>query len=187
MSNAPVELVGDFDSAEARFLRSQFDDCRIQLIARSLLDERTALLCWQPAADIHPRAVETTSPRVTDRRRRPPVAWYVLEHEPDLRLNPIATSADLQDRYPDHFPSDIVPDQPARKGCLPFPGLFWPVLSTVALGASWGCGRDSLEHGVAGGEEKDADDHHQHRNQRAQSAGDDTQSPGRRPASRPSQ
>ena len=35
MGNPPVELVGDFDSAETRFLRSQFDDCRIELIARS--------------------------------------------------------------------------------------------------------------------------------------------------------
>ena len=126
MSNPPVELVGDFTSAEARFLRSQFDDCRIELIARSLLDQRTALLRWQPAADVPPRAVETTSPRVTDRRRRPPIAWYVLEHEPDLHLTPIAASADLQDRYPGHFPSDIVPDRPARKGCLPFGWMFWP-------------------------------------------------------------
>lgn len=126
MRDKSVELVGDFDSAEARFLRSQFDDCRIELIARSQLDERTALLCWQPAADVHPRAVQTTSPRVTDHRRRPPVAWYVLEHKPDLRLTPIATSADLHDRYPGQFPSDIVPDQPARKGCLPFGRWLWP-------------------------------------------------------------
>lgn len=130
MSNPPVELVGDFKSAEARFLRSQFDDCRIDLIARSLLDERTALLRWQPAADVHPHAVETTSPCVTDRRRRPPVAWYVLEHEPDLRLTPIATSANLQDRYPGHFPSDLVPDRPARKGCLPFGWMFWPFFTS---------------------------------------------------------
>ncbi len=126
MRDRSVELVGDFDSAEARFLRGQFDDCRIELVARSLLGGRTALLRWQPAADVHPRAIETKSPSVTDRRRRPLVAWYVLEHEPDLRLTPIATSADLQERFPGHFPSDIVPDQPARKGCLPFGGWLWP-------------------------------------------------------------
>ncbi len=186
MRDRSVELVGDFDSAEARFLHSQFDDCRIELIARSQLDERTALLCWQPAADVHPRAVETTSPRVTDRRRRPPVAWYVLEHKPDLRLTPIATSADLQERYPGHFPSDIVPDQPARKGCLPLPGLFWPVLSALALGASWGCGRDSLKHGVAGRQEKHADHDNQDRDQHSQPDSDDTESPGRRSAPGPS-
>lgn len=133
MDAASVELVGEFDSAEARFLRDQFDDCRIELAARSQLDERTALLCWRPAADVHPRAVETTSPRVTDRRRRPPVAWYVLEHQPDLRLTPIATSADLQDRYPGHFPADIVPDRPARKGCLPFSRWLLPLTMAVAL------------------------------------------------------
>lgn len=186
MGNPPVELVGDFDSAEARFLRTQFDDCRIELIARSLLDQRTALLRWQPAADVHPRAVETTSPRVTDRRRRPPIAWYVLEHEPDLRLAPITTSADLQDRYPRHFPTDIVPDQPARKGCLPFPGLFWPVLSALALGTSRGCGRDSLKHGVAGRQEKHADHADQYRDQQSQPNSHDAKSPGRRSAPGPS-
>ena len=133
MSNAPVELVGGFTSAEARFLRGQFDDCRIELIARSLLDQRTALLRWQPAADIHPRVVETASPRVTDRRRRPTVAWYVLEHEPDLRLVPIASGPDLRDRYPDHFPADAVPDQPTGKGCLPFSRWLWPLATAVAL------------------------------------------------------
>lgn len=133
MSNAPVELVGDFDSAEARFLRSQFDDCRIELIARSLLDGRTALLRWQPAVDIEPTPGAAA---VTDRRRRPLVAWYALEHEPDLHLTPITSGPDLRDRYPGHFPPDAVPDQPARKGCLPFSGLFWPVLSALALRSS---------------------------------------------------
>lgn len=186
MGNPPVELGGDFDSTEARFLRSQFDDCRIELIARSLLNERTALLRWQPAADVPPRAVETTSPRVTDRRRRPPIAWYVLEHEPDLHLTPIATSADLQDRYPGHFPSDAVPDQPARKGCLPLPGLFWPVLSALAPGASWGCGRDSLKHGVAGRQERHADHSNQNWDQHSQPNSHHAEPPGRRSAPGPS-
>ena len=125
MRGASVELVGDFDSAEARFLRRQFDNCRIELTARSRLDRRTALLRWQPTAD---DASQTTAggPRLTDRRRRPPAAWYVLEHEPDLRLTPIASGADLADRYPDHFAPDAVPDLPARKGCLPFGWMFWP-------------------------------------------------------------
>ena len=48
MRESSVELVGDFASAEARFLRSQFDDCRIELAARSRLDRRTALLRWHP-------------------------------------------------------------------------------------------------------------------------------------------
>ncbi len=126
MRDASVELVGDFDRAEARFLRSQFDDCRIELIARSQLDERTSLLRWQPAAKVHPRAVEATSPRVTDRRRRPPVAWYVLEHEPHLHLTPIASGPELRDHYPNHFPSNAVPDQPAPKGCLPVGRWLWP-------------------------------------------------------------
>lgn len=133
MSNAPVELVGDFTSAEARFLRSQFDDCRIDLMARSLLDRRTALLRWQPSTGIGAQALESGAPSVTDRRRRPPIAWYVLEHEPDLRLTPIASGPDLRDRYPDHFPADAVPDQPARKGCLPFGRWLLPVIVVVAL------------------------------------------------------
>ena len=126
MRGASVELVGDFDHAEARFLRSQFDDCRIELAVRSRIDGRTALLRWQPAAGVDPKAVETGASAVTDRRRRPPLAWYVLEHEPDLRLAPIASGPDLHERYPNHFPADAVPDQPARKGCLPFGWMFWP-------------------------------------------------------------
>ena len=126
MRDTSVELVGDFDSAEARFLRRQFDDCRIELIARSQLDQHTALLRWQPAADVPPRAVETTSPRVTDRRRRPLVAWYVLEHKPDLHLTPIVSGPDLRERYPNHFPPDAVPDQPAPGGCFPFGRWLWP-------------------------------------------------------------
>lgn len=186
MSRESVELVGDFDSAEARFLRSQFDDCRIELIARSLLDGRTALLRWQPATDLHPRAVETSTPNVTDRRRRPAVAWYVLEHQPDLRLIPIAAGPDLHERYPGHFPSDAVPDQPARKGCLPFGGLLWPVLSALAPRGSLSCGTGRLEHGVAGAEEEHAHDDRQHWDQRPQPGGDNAESPGRRSAPGPS-
>jgi len=136
MSDAPVQLVGDFDGAEARFLRSQFDDCQIKLIARSLRDGRTALLRWQPATGLPPHAVETTTPRVTDRRRRPPVAWYVLEHEPEIHLTPIASGPDLRDRFPDHFPADAVPDQPARTGCLPFSRWFLPLALAIALASS---------------------------------------------------
>lgn len=126
MHHPSVELVGDFESAEARFLRSQFDDCRIDLTARSLLDQRTALLRWQPSTGVGAPAPDSGAPSVTDRRRRPPIAWYVLEHEPDLHLTPIASSPDLRDRFPGHFPADAVPDQPARKGCLPFGWMFWP-------------------------------------------------------------
>lgn len=133
MSNSPVELVGAVDGAEARFLRSQFDDCRIELIARSRLDGRTALLRWQPATGRPPHAVETTTPRVTDRRRRPLVAWYVLEHEPEIHLTPIASGLDLRNRFPDHFPADAVPDQPARSGCLPFSRWLLPLAIAIAL------------------------------------------------------
>ena len=132
MSNAPVELVGNFESAEARFLRSQFDDCRIELMARSLVDRRTALLRWQPSAGIGAPALQAATPSVTDRRRRPPVAWYVLEHDPDLHLTPIRAGPELHDRYPGHFPAAAVPDQPARKGCLPFGRWLLPVIVTVA-------------------------------------------------------
>lgn len=126
MRHASVELVGDFQTAEARFLRSQFDDCRIELAARSWLDHCTALLRWRPSADVGAPALKTGPPSVTDRRRRPPVAWYVLEHEPDLHLTPIASGPDLRERYPNHFPADAVPDRPARKGCWPFGWMFWP-------------------------------------------------------------
>ena len=136
MTSAPVELVGDFDSAEARFLRGQFDDCRIELIARSQLDRRTALLRWQPAASLHPHAVETRSPRLTDRRQRPHVAWYVLEHEAKLRLAPIASGRDLHKHYPGHFDANAVPDQPSRKGCLPFGRWLLPMLGAVALASN---------------------------------------------------
>ena len=133
MRDPSVELVGDFESDEARFLRSQFDDCRIELVARSLLDQRTALLRWQPATGTHPHAIETTAPRLTDRRRRPAIAWYVLEHEPDLHLTPIAASADLQDHYPGHFPADAVPERRARKGCLPFGGWLLSAIGAFAV------------------------------------------------------
>ncbi len=133
MGDTSVELVGDFESAEARFLRNQFDDCRIELASRSLLDQRTALLRWQPAADVHPRAVETTSPRVTDRRRRPAVAWYVLGHQPNLHLTPITASADLRDHYPGHFPADAVPERRARKGCLPLGGWLLSAVGAFAV------------------------------------------------------
>ncbi len=132
MSNAPVELVGDFDSAEARFLRSQFDDCRIELMARSQVDRRTALLRWQPSAGIGAQALETAAPSVTDRRRRPPVAWYVLEHDPNLHLTPIRAGPELCDRYPGHFPAADVPDQPARTGCLPLGRWLLPFVVMVA-------------------------------------------------------
>ncbi len=186
MREPSVELVGDFASAEARFLRSQFDDCRIELAARSRVDRRTALLRWHPSASVNAQAVDTKPPALTDRRRRPPVAWYVLEHEPDLHLTPIASGPDLGDRYPDHFAPKAVPDQPTRKGCLPFGGLLWPVLSALALRASLSSGPGRLEHGVAGGEEEDTHDDHQHRDQHPQPGGRDADSPGRRSASRPS-
>ena len=133
MRDASVELVGDFDSDEASFLRRQFDDCRIELTARSLLDGRTALLRWQPLADVGARSLETCAPSVTDRRRRPPVAWYILEHQPHLHLTPIAAGPDLRKRYPGHFPTDAVPERPARKGCLPFGGLFVAVPFALAI------------------------------------------------------
>ena len=129
MRDASVELIGDFDSAETRFLRQQFDECRIELAARSLLDQRTALLCWRPAAGVNPQAVDTGAPALTDRRQRPPVAWYVLEHKPDLHLTPIASGIELRERYPGHFAADAVPDRPFRRGCLPFSWLFWPPLT----------------------------------------------------------
>ena len=149
MGEPSVELVGDFASAEARFLRSQFDDCRIELAARSRLDRRTALLRWRPSASVNAQAVDTRPPALTDRRRRPPVAWYVLEHQPDLHLTPIATSADLRDRYPDHFAPNAVPDQPTRKGCLPFGGFFLAVL--IALGLAAGSGKAPREQTVTSG------------------------------------
>ena len=61
MRESSVELVGDFASAEARFLRSQFDDCRIELAARSRLDRRTALLRWHPSASVNAQAVDTSA------------------------------------------------------------------------------------------------------------------------------
>ena len=186
MREPSVELVGDFARAEARFLRSQFDDCRIELAARSRLDRRTALLRWRPSASVNAQAVDTKPPALTDRRRRPPVAWYVLEHEPDLHLTPITTSANLGDRYPDHFAPDAVPDQPTRKGCLPFVGLLVAVLLALELVANRTCGNGRLEHGIAGGQKKHAHDDHQHRDQQTQPSGDDADPPGRRSASRPS-
>ena len=136
MSHPHVDLVGDFDSAEARFLRSQFDDCRIDLIARSKIDRRTALLRWQPAAGVHTHAIDTGASSVTDRRRRPLVAWYVLEHEPDVHLAPIASGSDLHEQYPGHFDGDAVPVQPTRKGCWPLG--WWPWAPMVAVAPAFG-------------------------------------------------
>ncbi len=121
-----MELAGEFEASEASFIRQQFDDCRIELAARSSLDGRTALLRWTPAAG------PSASAAVTDRRNRPAAAHYVLTHRPELRLTPIASAADLQARFPNHFAADAVPDPPRLRGCLRVP---WLLLAAAGIAA----------------------------------------------------
>jgi len=105
------------------FLRAQFDSCRIALVCRSKLDERIVLIRWSLGAF-------NASDPVTDRGRRPNVAYYVLDSCGDEHLVPIASSSDLADQYPDHFESGLIPVRRSRLGCL---GAAICVLGIVGL------------------------------------------------------
>ena len=111
MQGSAVELVGTFTASEALFLRTQFDLCRIKLMGRSRFDDRVVLVRWSP---------DTFDPAepVTDRGRRPNVAYYVLDSQADERLVPIVTPEALDALYPNHFESDLIPAGRTRLGCL---------------------------------------------------------------------
>lgn len=111
MQESVVQLVGTFKTSEARFLRTQFDLCRIELISRSRIDDRLALVRWSPDA------FDPDAP-VTDRGRRPNVAHYVLDSRSDKHLTPIVGQEELDALYPDHFESDLIPVHGTRLGCL---------------------------------------------------------------------
>ena len=123
MHAGDVELTGVFTDSEARFLRAQFDSCRIALVCRSMLDEKIVLLRWS-LGDF-----DTSSP-ITDGGRRLNVAYYVLDSGGDEHLVPIASSADLAEQYPDHFEAGLIPVRRSRLGCL---GAASCVLSVVGL------------------------------------------------------
>ena len=111
MHAGDVELTGVFTDSEARFLRAQFDSCRIALVCRSTLDEKIVLLRWSLGA------FDTSSP-------------IVLDSGGDEQLVPIASSADLAEQYPGHFEAGLIPVRRSRLGCL---GAAICVLSVVGL------------------------------------------------------
>ncbi len=115
MRGAEVELIGSFETAETKFLEASFDHCRIELLARSQFDSSMALLRWTPA-----HAGDASA--VTDRRRVPLAAYYLLTNEREFKLTPVASGSDLRQKFPDHFAPDVLPEPPVRRGCLP--GLF---------------------------------------------------------------
>ena len=121
MKAAQVELIGNFEPAEADFLEASFDHCRIELLARSQLDSSVALLRWTPAP---PRDANG----VTDRHRVPRAAYYVLSTNRDLALTPISSAGELEEKFPGHFPPGLVAQRAVRRGCLP--GLFGMALRT---------------------------------------------------------
>ncbi len=119
MRSSSVELVGEFERAETGFLRDSFDHCRIELLARSKLDPAIALLRWSPR-------VAGSDQRVTDRRRVPPAAYYVLvpAHR-EFELTPVHSQRELDQRYSGHFDEGLLPETQPGRGCL-LRSLFWP-------------------------------------------------------------
>ena len=115
MREAEVELTGSFEPAEAEFLEASFDHCRIELLARSQLDPSVALLRWTPVP-------AGSASAVTDRRRVPRAAYYVLTTTRDLALTPVSSAGELEEKFPGHFPPGLVAERAVRRGCLP--GLF---------------------------------------------------------------
>ena len=111
MEESAIQLVGPFTTSESSFLRAQFDLCRIELLSRSRIDDRVALVRWSPSA------FDSDTP-VTDRRRRPHTAHYVVDSRADQHLTPIVTQEELDALYPDHFESDLIPAHRTRPGCL---------------------------------------------------------------------
>ena len=123
MIDESVELIGAFDPEEIAYLQRTFDHSTIELIQRSKLDGRTALLRWTPGSS-------GSDDGVTDARRMPRIAFYVLDRPDGLRLTPIQSWDVLEASFPGHFNRDALPEFPTRRGCLP--GLFG-VAAIVAL------------------------------------------------------
>lgn len=111
MTDPSVELVGDFERDEAGFLRATFDHCRIELLARSRLDPSLALLRWTAQS-------KPGGPSVTDARRVPPAAYYVLEPTAEFQLTPIHSWDELEELYPGHFEQSALPETARPRGCL---------------------------------------------------------------------
>ena len=114
MIDLSVVLDGDFDRDEREYLREAFDHCRIELVARSKVDDAVALIRWSPTRD------EEAS-NVTDRRRVPTHAYYVLSSDDPFDLTPIHSGAELGELFPGHFDAGLI-DPPRPAGCLP--GVF---------------------------------------------------------------
>ncbi len=115
MIDESVELIGAFDAEEISYLHRTFDHSTIELVRRSKLDEQTALFRWTPAS-------AKADDGVTDARRTPRIAFYVLDRPDGLRLTAIQSWDDLESKFPGHFSRDALPEFPTRRGCLP--GLF---------------------------------------------------------------
>ncbi len=114
MIDRSVVLEGDFERDEAKYLREAFDHCHLELVARSKLDAGVVLIRWSPAGG-------EESSNVTDRRRVPTHAYYVLSPGAEFDLTPVHSAAELEDLFPGHFDAGLI-DEPRPAGCLA--GLF---------------------------------------------------------------
>jgi hypothetical protein len=102
-----VELAGAFRPEEREFLAAQFGSCRLELLARSVRDERVALVAWRPTAPLVSRG-----PRPLF--GAPGQATYVLDGSAGaasaagpgagLTLARVDSTGELNARYPGHFP-----------------------------------------------------------------------------------
>ena len=101
MIDESVELIGAFDPEEIAYLHHAFDHSTIELIQRSKLDGRTALLRWTPGS-------AGSDDGVTDARRMPRIAFYVLDRPDGLRLTAIQSWDVLEASFPGHFNRDAL-------------------------------------------------------------------------------
>ena len=99
-----VEFAGAFQPAEREFLAAQFGRCRFELLARSARGPKLARVAWSAAAE---RVRSGPSPLFVAPRR----AAYVLDGAGSSApgaggwaLVRVDGNADLEARYPGHFP-----------------------------------------------------------------------------------
>jgi hypothetical protein len=114
---API-FEGDFTAPERALLARQFSRCRFELIARSIIDDRIAVIRWQPlpgrrgggpAPLVAPPTVATY---VIDLSETPAGASWVagaggvIDRPVGAAASvlPVESTAALEARYPGHFP-----------------------------------------------------------------------------------
>jgi hypothetical protein len=116
-SSAPL-FEGDFTAPERALLERQFSHCRFELIARSVVDDRIAVIRWQPlpggrgGGPAPLVAPPTAATYVIDLGETPPGvagaggAGTALNRPagPGTSLSRVDSTAALEARYPGHFP-----------------------------------------------------------------------------------